>query len=436
MKFTERQLQAQQLLASLAKHILLYGGSRSGKTFLLVRAVVMRALKAPGSRHLIVRFRFNHVKASIIEDTFPKVMQICFPEAEWHLDKTSWFAQFKNGAQIWFAGLDDKERTEKILGQEYVTIYFNECSQIAFEAHAIALTRLAQLVMQFVEGMAEERLKPRVYYDCNPPSKGHWLYQIFFEKKDPASRLKLPDPENYVHMQMNPVDNQENLSPDYLATLNALPERLRKRFRDGAFAEANPNALWTEETLEKWRAAGRVPDFQRIVVAVDPSGAADINNENNDPIGIIVVGLGVDGVGYVLEDCTLKAGPLTWGKVATNAYDRHEANCVVGEVNFGGAMVELTIQTARPRTPFRMVTASRGKHVRAEPIAALFEKGKGRLFGEYPQLEAELLAFSTLGYLGEGSPNRADAMVWAFSELFPGLVRSETKGNRPKTAAM
>lgn len=422
------------LLGGIAKFILLYGGSRSGKTFLLVRAVIMRALKAPGSRHLIVRFRFNHVKASIIEDTFPKVMQVCFPDVEWHLDKTSWFVQFKNGAQIWFAGLDDKERTEKILGQEYVTIYFNECSQIAFEAMMIALTRLAQLVTQFVDGVDLGPLKPRVYFDCNPPSKGHWIYQMFFEKKDPASRLKYSDPENYVQMQMNPADNAENLSKDYLETLNALPERLRKRFRDGSFGEANPNALWTEETLEKWRAGGRVPDWQRIVVAVDPSGAPDVNNENNDPIGIIVAGLGTDGIGYVMEDCTLKAGPLTWGKVATGAYDRHEANVVVGEVNYGGAMVEHVIQTARPRTPFKMVSASRGKHVRAEPVAALFESGKIRLFGEFPELESELLAFSTLGYLGEGSPNRADAMVWAFSEIFPSLVRPTRKGDRPRHA--
>jgi phage terminase large subunit-like protein len=258
--------------------------------------------------------------------------------------------------------------------------------------------------------------------------------QIFFEKKDPSSRMKLGDPENYAHLQMNPVDNQENLSPDYLATLNALPERLRKRFRDGLFGEANPNALWTEETLEKWRATGVEPEWQRIVVGVDPSGAPDINNENNDPIGIIVGALATNGIGYVLEDCTLKAGPLKWGRVATNAFDRHEADMVVGEINFGGAMVEHVIQTARPRTPFKMVTASRGKHVRAEPVAALFESGKIRLFGEFRDLETELLAFSTLGYLGEGSPNRADAMVWVFSELFPGLVKREQQPTRPKYA--
>jgi len=438
VKFTQRQQQAQALLASIAKHILLYGGSRSGKTFLLVRAIVMRALKAPNSRHAIFRFRFNHVKASIIADTFPKVMQVCFPETEWHLDKTDWFVQFANGSQIWFAGLDDKERTEKVLGQEYVTIYFNECSQISFDARNTALTRLAQAVMQMVEGMAEEPLRPRVYYDCNPPNKGHWIYKIFFDKKDPLSSLELTDPENYVSLLMNPQDNAENLNSDYLNTLNSLPERMRKRFRDGLFAEANPNALWTEETLEKWRAGGLEPEFQRIVVAVDPSGAADENNESNDPIGVIVGALARDGVAYVLEDCSLKAGPLAWGKVATNAYERHEADLIVGEINFGGAMVEHVIQTARPqgrpKLPYKTLTASRGKHVRAEPIAALFESGKIRMWGEHRELEAELLSFSTTGYLGEGSPNRADAMVWCMSELFPGLVKQEQKRQRQRQA--
>lgn len=95
---------------------MLFGGSRSGKTFLLVRNVVMRALKAPKSRHAILRFRFNHVKASIIMDTFPKVMELCFPGVKYTINKTDWFAEMPNESQVWFGGLDDKERTEKILG--------------------------------------------------------------------------------------------------------------------------------------------------------------------------------------------------------------------------------------------------------------------------------------------------------------------------------
>jgi phage terminase large subunit-like protein len=109
------------------------------------------------------------------------------------------------------------------------------------------------------------------------------------------------------------------------------------------------------------------------------------------------------------------------------AYERHQADVVVGEVNFGGEMVRHTIQTARPRTPYKAVTATRGKVVRAEPISALYEQGKVRHVGIFNDLEDELCAFSTFGYMGSGSPNRADALVWALTELFPGLTKPVEK---------
>jgi phage terminase large subunit-like protein len=169
-----------------------------------------------------------------------------------------------------------------------------------------------------------------------------------------------------------------------------------------------------------------------VVVAVDPSGAYDAENAENDAIGIVVAGLGIDGNAYVLEDCTVKAGPATWGNVATTAYDRHQADVIVGEINFGGAMVETVIQTARPRTPFRQVTASRGKAVRAEPFSALYEQGKIRHVGFFRELEDELAGFSTTGYLGQGSPNRADALIWALTELFPGMINPRKR--KPQAA--
>src|SRR5690349_24742953 len=104
---------------------MLFGGSRSGKTFLHVRNIVARALKAPHSRHAIFRFRFNSVKNSVVLDTFPKVMRLAFPQVSFKLDKTDWYVRFPNGAEIWFAGLDDKERAEKVLGMEFATVYFN-----------------------------------------------------------------------------------------------------------------------------------------------------------------------------------------------------------------------------------------------------------------------------------------------------------------------
>ena len=427
-KLTDKQLEAQKLIAAFATYIMLFGGSRSGKTFLHVRNVVMRALKAPGSRHCILRFRFNHIKSSIVFDTFPKVMKIAFPNVEWKLDKVDWYVKFPNGSEIWFGGLDDKQRTEKILGNEYASIYLNECSQISWQSVGMVITRLAQQSAQNIIGREPCKLKTRMYFDCNPPNKLHWTYLLFVKKVDPETKEPLRDPENYVCFKMNPSDNVENLSDGYLETLQGLSARLRKRFLDGDFADANPNAMFSDETIEKWRVIdGVIPELIRVVIAVDPSGADDTHNEENDAIGIVAAGLGIDGNVYILEDCTVKAGPAIWGRVATSAYDRLEADAIVAETNYGGAMVKHTIQVSRPKTPFQAVTASRGKHVRADPISALYEEGKVRHVGYFNELEEELSGFSTMGYLGDKSPNRADALIWAVTALFPGATRKQEK---------
>ena len=431
-KLTPKQLEAQALITGDAMHYLLRGGARSAKTFFLVRAVIMRALCAPGSRHLMARFRFNHIKASLISDTFPKVMLTCFINEPYDLDKSDWFVRFQNGSEIWFGGLDDKDRTEKILGQEYVTIFLNEISQIPFSSRNLALTRLAQKV-NFLKKDAESgevtegSMRPRMYYDCNPPAKNHWSYKMFFEKKDPDSNKLLDDPENYESLLMNPMDNLQNLPESYIKTLESMPKRLRTRFLEGRFTEVNENALWSMETLDRNRSS-EPPEWQRVIIAVDPSGAKDDDNESNDAIGIVVAALGTDGFGYLVEDLTIKAGPKTWGNIVVQAFERHNADKVVAEGNYGGAMVEHVIQTARRNTPFELVTATRGKVVRAEPIASLHEQGKIKFVGQFDDLENELLSFTTTGYGGERSPNRADAFIWAMSEIFPGMVRDRKHG--------
>ncbi len=419
---TNRQLEARELVAGDASHIMLFGGSRSGKTFALVLFVVVRAMVAPGSRHVIFRHRFLHVKSSIGMDTLPKVMAVCFPGVKYDLNKTDWRLTLPNGSEVWLAGLDDKERTEKILGNEFATLYFNECSQIGYSERNMALTRLAQRVNK-IDG---QPLRLKVFYDCNPPSKSHWTYRLFVGHRDPDTQEPVSRPEQYAAMLLNPTDNADNLPPEYISTLEALPARMRMRFLEGKFADDVAGALWRLEDLETWRALDTLPDMVRVVVAVDPSGSGDADNADNDEIGIVVAGLGADGNGYVLEDLTVKAGPATWGNVVTTAYDRHMADAVVAEENYGGAMVRHVIQTARPRTPYRSVRASRGKAVRAEPISALYENGKIRHAGHFAKLEDEMCSFSTAGFMGSGSPNRVDAMVWAFTDLFPMLTKGDT----------
>lgn len=443
---TEKQRELFRLIGGPAKHIMAFGGSRSAKTFGLLRAIAFRALAAPASRHSVLRFRLSHVKSSVIADTWPKMLRLCYPDVREDFDKAELISRLPNKSEIMFGGLDDKDRTEKILGQEHATIFLNECSQIPFSSRNIAVTRLAQLVHHDVGG-ANRPLRLKMLYDCNPPNKGHWTYQLFIQKKDPDTGSPLADPSNYASLQINPRDNLENLPADYLAQLDSLPARMRVRFRDGEFQDASEGALWTLETIERWRKPNH-PDLQRIVIGVDPSGSGDKDNAANDAIGIIVAGLGVDGNAYILEDLTLKAGPEKWGGVAVGAYDRHDADMIVGETNFGGDMVRFVVEAAasnsgrsqKNKPSFKKVTASRGKVVRAEPVSVLTEQGKVRFAGNFPELEDELCAFTTAGYMGSGSPNRADAMVWAISELFPGVVRKDSEpvnadSFRPSAAA-
>lgn len=426
---TERQKEAIDIIGSEAIFVLLYGGARSAKTFTIVRSIIWRALAVPKSRHAILRFRFAHLKNSIIYDTFPKVMDLCFPKCPHKLDKQDWFVRFPNGSEIWFGGLDDKERTEKILGNEYSSIYLNEVSQIQYRTVLLVKTRLAQVCRYERNGEIRE-LRLKMLFDENPPGKAHWSYKLFINKKDPVTGDELKKPGEYASLLMNPADNLENLSDVYLGMLDEMPKMQRDRFYLGKFADDNDHPLWTTEVLDANRVS-EVPQLIRIVVAVDPSGAKDTQDEKKDPIGIAVAGLGIDGNAYLLEDLTLLAGPATWGKVAVEAYHRHSADRIVGEDNFGGAMVEYVIRAADSLVPYKNVRASRGKVVRAEPIAALTEQGKIKFAGRFDELEDELLEFTTEKYMGKKSPNRADAFVWAMTDLFPGLTKKETSYTGP-----
>lgn len=411
-RLTERQKETLHLLAGPQRHSLVYGGSRSGKTFLLVRACVVRALRHPASRHAILRFRGNAVMKAVYLDTLPKVMRLCFPQVAMTPHRQDGYVSFPNGSEIWFGGLDDDEAVEKILGNEYLTIYLNECSQIPYSSVLMARTRLAQTVPGATQ---------RAYYDLNPTGTGHWTYKEFIEGRSPETGKALANAGAYAHTYMNPDDNRENLSPAYLDELDALPEKQRRRFKDGRYVTEVDGALWTIEQLERVRCTDdEMPLMQRVVVAVDPSGAKGPEDKRSDEIGIVAAGLGQDGRAYVLADRTDRLGPEGWGRRAIETAVLHKADCIVGEKNYGGDMVRAVIQSqASPHEVFRYkeVTASRGKVVRAEPISGLYEQDKVRHVGRFAALEDEMSNFAASGYTGTRSPNRADALVWAITEL-------------------
>lgn len=426
---TVAQKKAMDVMISNATYIALGGGSRSGKTFLLLRAVIIRALKSPRSRHVVFRFRFNQVKQSVILETLPKVFELCFPQlptVDSMLDKTDWYLTLPNGSEVWFSGLDDKERVEKVLGKEYATIYFNECSQIPYHSVTLALTRLAQKT---------ENLVLKVYYDFNPPSKKHWTYRLFVEKKDPTTSIPVRNEFDYGFFLINPMDNRENLDPKTIEILDNLPEKQRNRFLLGRFADDSDGALWSEEMLAQNRKLGQIndplPEWLRIVIAVDPSGCSGPEDFRSDEIGITVMALGTDNHGYLLEDLSGRYSPEEWGQIVVEAWKRHNADRVVGEKNYGGDMVRAIVHAVNPDVPYKEVNATRGKVVRAEPISALYEQNKIHHVGYFTQLEDQLCAMTMSGYMGISSPDRADSAIWAATELFPMMTAKAEEEWRP-----
>lgn len=410
-QLTEKQREANRLLAGPASNIMLRGGSRSGKTLLLTRAICIRAMKAPESRHAIFRYRFNHARASIWKDTLPKVMRLCFPGVPLKTNETDLEAMFPNGSIVALAGLDDKARVEKVLGTEYATLYFNESSQIPWTSVETAMSRLAQ----------KTPLALKAYFDCNPPSKLHWSHQLFREHLKPGTREKLPNPADYAEMKINPSDNRDNLPAKYFDILAGMSAAQRLRFEAGEWASEVNGALWTLEGIDRTRVSD-APPMQRIVVAVDPSGTK--GDGGGDDIGIVAAGRGRDGRGYVLEDASLQAGPEQWARAVVGAYRRWNADRIVVERNFGGAMASAVIRAVDPTVPITEVVASRGKIVRAEPISALYETGKVSHVGTWPDLEDQLANMTPAGFMGDGSPDRADALVWAMTELMTGSTYS------------
>jgi len=229
-KPTAIQRKALALLKSGAKHILLFGGSRSGKTTVIVMAIIYRAIRYAGSRHLICRYRAKDARSSVLRETlFPWLDNTIGKTGYRYLAHENVITLF-NGSEIWIGGLGDREQADKILGHEYNTIYFNEISQLSYAAVTTAYSRLAMRV---------QGCRNLFYYDCNPGSPLHWAYKIFVLKRQFLTSEPLEKAELYASMLLNPEDNRDNLPEDYITDiLDVLPEKQKARFRDGLWVKA------------------------------------------------------------------------------------------------------------------------------------------------------------------------------------------------------
>jgi phage terminase large subunit-like protein len=252
------------------------------------------------------------------------------------------------------------------------------------------------------------RLSPARIVATGTPKRGHPLVKALMHDETVEKTLLLT------------LDNAANLDPLLLRELidKYAGTTVGRQELEGEILEDVPGALWRRELI-RYRPApttyleGKpVPDFARIVVAIDPSVSA---GEDSDETGIVVDGLAHDGIGYTLADVSLRALPAQWARVAVDAYYQHKADRIVAEANNGGEMVREVIKAVDSKVPVTLVHASRGKQTRAEPVATVYEQGKWFHVEPFPDLEDQQCSYT--GAPGEKSPDRMDAHVWAASEL-------------------
>lgn len=217
------------------------------------------------------------------------------------------------------------------------------------------------------------------------------------------------------------MENAANLAPKFLEEVIKKYEgtRLGRQELHAEILDDVPGALWTRQMIDESR-VDEAPEMARIVVAVDPSGTHGEADEEANEVGIVVVGLGVDGRGYVIADLTCNLSPDGWGRRAVGAYHDFQADRIIAETNYGGAMVAKVIRSVDPNVPFSEVKASRGtggKGKRAEPIAAFYEQGRVSHVGVLTKLEDQMMLLTSAGFTGEGSPDRVDAVVWGLTDI-------------------
>lgn len=243
--------------------------------------------------------------------------------------------------------------------------------------------------------------------------------QIFTTTPRPIPLIKslVADPSTAV-TRGRTMDNRINLAESFIRVIHEkyAGTRLGRQELEAEILDDTPGALWSREKIEENRCG--MPDLRwasRIVVAIDPPATS---GDEADACGIVVACLDRDGTIIVLDDATVQGlTPDKWARAAVETYHRWKASALVAEVNQGGEMVKSVINSVDASIPIKMVRATRGKYVRAEPVAALYEQNKVRHAGAFPALEDQMCNFTLSGLPGGGSPDNLDALVWAITEI-------------------
>ncbi len=375
-----------------------FGGRGSGKSHHFAEDMIEQAVRRPGFRAVSVREVQKTLKESakrLIEDKITA-------HGLWSMfggkPRNDHVVTPGNGV-ILFQGMQD-HTAESIKSLEGFDVAWVE------EAQTLSARSL-------------EFLRPTI----RKPGSELWFSWNPRNSIDPVDQFfrGLTPPENAAIVRANYSENP--WFPDELEAERQHDERTnRDRYAHIWLGEYEPTAIgaiWDRQTIHAHR-RHELPKMNRIVVSIDPAVSSEAGSDEH---GIVVSGIGEDGRGYVLDDASMKGTPKQWADRAIATFDRWEADAIVIERNQGGDMCRHTIRSVRPDVPVVEVVATRGKHVRAEPIAALYSMGRVSHVGTFPKLEDQMCQMTAGGYEGNGSPDRCDALVWGLSQLFPSIVR-------------
>ncbi|MBC8158279.1 MAG: PBSX family phage terminase large subunit [Alphaproteobacteria bacterium] len=389
----------------------LYGGRGSAKSHFFAEAMVGNAASLKGFRAVCVREVQRSLRESakrLIEDKIADLgVETMFTILNDRIVTPG-------GGAILFQGMQD-HTADSIKSLEGCRVAWVE------EAQTLS-SRSLELLRPTIRSPGSE-----LWFSWNPRNASDPVDE-FFRGESP--------PENAVIARINYDQNRffpAELEEERIHDREHNPQRYAHIWL-GEYEPQAIGAIWDRQTIHenRWKLpADELPTMERIVVGVDPAVSSETGSNEH---GIVVCGAGDDGRGYVLDDVSTVGSPKKWATRTIAAFDKHEADAVVIEINQGGYMVKHTLQSIREDLPIIEVRATRGKHVRAEPISALYSLGRVSHVGSFPELEAQMCQMTAAGYEGEGSPDHVDAMVWAFTELFPSMTErpaEQTERYRP-----
>lgn len=380
-----------------ARYKAFYGGRGSAKSHSFAQALLLLAGKKP-MRVLCAREVQLSIKDSVKQLLDDKIFTLGMTA---FYDSVQAEIRGANGSLFIFAGLG-KLTADQIKSYEGIDIAWVEEAQTISE-------RSLEILVPTIRKTGSE-----LWFSWNPR-----------HASDPVDRRfrGAAQPPGALIRRVNFYDNP--FFPEELAKEREFDREFNpNRYSHIWLGEYEPmaiGAIWDRQTLHESRRS-EMPAMGRIVVSVDPAVSAE---EGSNDHGIVVCGLGEDQRGYVIDDVTTTGSPRKWAERTVAAFDRYEADAVVIEINQGGDMVRHTLETIRPELPIVEVRATRGKHVRAEPIAALYSMGRISHIGTFNALEDQMCQMTAAGFEGEGSPDRVDALVWGMTELFPSLVEKK-----------